>query len=506
MQPRASGRAAWGDGAEDDAEDDAAVEELRALLMTLLERHPARRATWEDVLDHRFWGEGGARRVQRRPLAPEPAFARLLLAARCEPSEADAIIGLARGTCAPSRDNRKHELSAWAMGDDDIALPSADTELDFRPGLVYAAPPPRSRVDDDVDHDAVLDTNSVLAEDSLVLPDAARAAGGAAAGGGGIEESGEIQMPVPFGRRVTVVNDESEGLGRRETVVLLRGKDIVDVDADVSEEVRSGGLADTTVAAAAAAAAALSFGRRRTVVADAVAEEEEESAPPTSEQQEGHPHFLVHDVVAQSAAEPEPESAAAAAATEAEAEADVSADPVPPPSPSSSSANNILNEEDDTVSSEEEEVEDVPTIATLTYEKSSALLLHSSERFLSAICGNVWIEKESAASSEAGKPTTFNSLPFRAHTSEKFTRLGSGARNEHINAMEEAISGRLPQSDKLNALRYCLSLLREDPKANAASAMSNTTDIASILTNCSLATSIIRYFMTEYSSILMLLL
>jgi hypothetical protein len=135
-----------------------------------------------------------------------------------------------------------------------------------------------------------------------------------------------------------------------------------------------------------------------------------------------------------------------------------------------------------------------------------ALLLHSSERFLSAICGNVWIEKESAASSEAGKPTTFNSLPFRAHTSEKFTRLGSGARNEHINAMEEAISGRLPQSDNLNALRYCLSLLREDPKANAASAMSNTTDIASILTNCSLATSIIRYFMTEYSSILMLLL
>ena len=189
MQPRASGRAAWGDGAEDDAEDDAAVEELRALLMTLLERHPARRATWEDVLDHRFWGEGGARRVQRRPLAPEPAFARLLLAARCEPSEADAIIGLARGTCAPSRDDRKHELSAWAMGDDDIALPSADTELDFRPGLVYAAPPPRSRVDDDVDHDAVLDTNSMLAEDSLMLPDAARAAGGAAAGGGVVGDS-----------------------------------------------------------------------------------------------------------------------------------------------------------------------------------------------------------------------------------------------------------------------------------------------------------------------------
>ena len=41
-----------------------------------------------------------------------------------------------------------------------------------------------------------------------------------------------------------------------------------------------------------------------------------------------------------------------------------------------------------------DEIDEAPLVAEIKFEKSSALLLHTSERYLSAICGNAWIEKE----------------------------------------------------------------------------------------------------------------
>ena len=141
-----------GDAEEEEVEDDAALDALHSLLRGLLDTNPARRSTWDTVLAHRFWGEGGARRVQRRALAPQPHFERLSASAAYSTragtgltrpqSEIDAMVGLVLGSCARRREERAHENSAWASAErDDVVLPSNDTELDFRPGLVYAAPP-----------------------------------------------------------------------------------------------------------------------------------------------------------------------------------------------------------------------------------------------------------------------------------------------------------------------------------------------------------------------------
>ena len=85
-----------------------------------------------------------------------------------------------------------------------------------------------------------------------------------------------------------------------------------------------------------------------------------------------------------------------------------------------------------------------------------------------------------------------SSLPFKAHSAGKFARLGSAARAEHMDVLQNTIEGRLPQADKLNALRYVLSLLRDDAGRKEGKGVGNVTDAASLMTNSSLATSLVQ--------------
>ena len=241
--------------------------------------------------------------------------------------------------------------------------------------------------------------------------------------------------------------------------------------------------------AGGAAATLLPFGRRDTVLASAEEEEEEEAEGSSSAAVAvaASPLFVVHDVSVTSVLSA---SLSVAAPDEGEGEGAL------PPSPATAQrdaegegAAAAPSEEDDADDTDD----DVPVLADIEYEKSSALLLHSSERFLTAICGNAWIEKEKEGG-EKGQSAPFkgaSSLPFKAHSAEKFARLGSAARTDHIDALRVAIAGRLPQADKLNALRYALSLLRDDAGAGGKG-VGNVTDTASLMTNAALATSLVQ--------------